>query len=335
MKQMLTPSPSLQWSTPIQITPLPTALSGRYGDKVLTLGSCFSEHIGEQMSHLGYDIQINPYGTLYNPMSICDTIDDLLADECPDYTPYIVERDGLYYSLRHHSAIYGESLEATRRATEEAWRAAHSQLMQADWLWITFGTTQVYYLSGSDQVVANCQQLPARHFDRRDLPLDLLQERLSATLSRLLTIRPLQVILTVSPVRYLHDGLAESNLGKSKLRILCDTLSREFSACHYFPALEIQHDELRDYRFYASDLTHPAPEAVEYIAQHFVAFWASQEPREMEMRQAAERLHKLALHRPKTARGAETLQTQIAERMADYRQRYGDKLSIASIVKPL
>ena len=174
---MLT-SPSIQWFTPIEIAPLPTAIAGRYGDRILTIGSCFSEHIGERMRHLGYDVLVNPYGTLYNPISICDTLEDLLRDEPhrPDYTPYIIERDGLYYSLRHHSTIYGESLEEVREATDQLWHTAHSRLAESDWLWITLGTTQVYYLAEDDRAVANCQQLPARLFDRRDLLLDLLQE---------------------------------------------------------------------------------------------------------------------------------------------------------------
>ena len=183
--------------------------------------------------------------------------------------------------------------------------------------------------------MANCQQLPARLFDRRDLSLELLQERMLATLSQLLAQHPLQVVLTVSPVRYLQDGLAESNLSKSKLRILCDTLCRELPACHYFPAYEILHDELRDYRFYASDLTHPSEEAIDYIADHFVAYWASQEAREVEMRQAAQRLRKLSQHRPKTPHGAERLEAQIAERIAHYQEQYGEKLCIPSIIESL
>ena len=289
------------------------------------------------MRHLGYDVLVNPYGTLYNPISICDTLEDLLRDEPhrPDYTPYIIERDGLYYSLRHHSAIYGVSLEEAREAIAQLWHTAHRRLAEANWLWITLGTTQVYYLAEGGRAVANCQQLPARLFDRRDLPLDLLQERMLETLSQLLAKHPLQVILTVSPVRYLQDGLAESNLSKSKLRILCDTLCRELPACHYFPAYETPHDELRDYRFYASDLTHPSDEAIDYIADHFVSYWASQESREVEMRQAAQRLRKLAQHRPKTPHGAERLEAQIAERIALYQEQYGEKLCIPSIVESL
>ena len=174
---MLT-SRSIQWFTPIQIAPLPTSMAGRYGDRILTLGSCFSEHIGERMEHLGYDVLVNPYGTLYNPISICDTLEDLLLDEehRPDYTPYIIERDGLYYSLRHHSAIYGVSLEEAQEAIAQLWHTAHSRLAEANWLWITLGTTQVYYLAEGGRAVANCQQLPARLFDRRDLSLELLQE---------------------------------------------------------------------------------------------------------------------------------------------------------------
>ena len=332
---MLTPS-TIQWSTPVQITPLPTTISGHYGEQILTLGSCFSEHIGQYMRRLGYDILVNPYGTLYNPISICDTLDDLLLDEShrPDYTSYTVERDGLYYSLRHHSSVYGETLEDIRIAMEQIWSTAHDRLIQADWLWITLGTTQVYYWANSGQAVANCQQLPADLFDRRDLSLDLLRERMLSTLSHLLSIRPMQVVLTVSPVRYLHDGLAESNLSKSKLRVLCDALCHELPACHYFPAYEILHDELRDYRFYANDLAHPSPIAIEYIAETFVSYWADQSPPQGDMRQAARRLRKLLQHRPKTSQGAQAVQTQITERIAEYRNRYGDKLCINSIVEP-
>ena len=138
---MLT-SRSIQWFTPIQIAPLPTAIAGRYGDRILTLGSCFSEHIGERMRHLGYDVLVNPYGTLYNPISICDTLKDLLLDEQhrPDYTPYIIERDGLYYSLRHHSAIYGESLDEVQEANPAMdRRASRPRAASGCWVgWLIF-----------------------------------------------------------------------------------------------------------------------------------------------------------------------------------------------------
>lgn len=315
--------PAMQWSTPIDIEPIATGEQGLYSDKIMTLGSCFSEHIGASVRQMGYDVLINPFGTLYNPISICCTIESLLSDSGPDYTPYLVQHGDLYFSLLHHSKVHAPTRETLINQLTAIRHTARERLLSAQWLWITWGTTQTYYIKGSNVAVNNCQKQPGRLFNRRDASMALLIDEVSQTICHLRSVNPrLRIICTVSPVVYLHDGLSDSCLSKSKLRVLCDALSEQFRELYYFPAYEIQRDELRDYRYYAPNLTHPSTEAVSYIAQHFLRYWASTDPVEVEQRDAVVRLQRLSQHRPLSREGAEWLREQISRQVSELQSRY-------------
>lgn len=302
-----------RWSTPVDYPPLSPSQRGRYADRCITLGSCFSDHIGAHLYRLGYDIQINPFGTLYNPRSIAQAIDILLEDKTPDWRTQLIEHDGVWFSPMHHSRYHDTDAEALVQRLDTLWQEAHKRILSARWLMITLGTSHYASERSSQRVVANCHKIPASQFAWSKMSAQEVVGILSQSLSRLSKRVPdIEVIISVSPVRYLHYGLAENMLSKATLRVAVEELSQTLDNVHYFPAFEILNDELRDYRFYASDLVHPSEVAVEYVAERFLDFWS--DPCEKQIRQKAVRLRKLAEHRPIVSENYNKLKQQIEEK---------------------
>ena len=315
---------------------LPKArFSFSYEDRVVMMGSCFAENIGRKLEENKFSVDINPFGTLYNPASVAEGLRMLLRPE--RFTSGdLFRHEGVYHSFTHHSRFSAPSEEECLDHINSRLSQSSDFLRKATRLVITLGTAFVYRLKSDGRIVSNCHKLPEKMFDRQRLSTQEIVEDWKPLLLALWEQNPaLKILFTVSPIRHWKDGAHENQLSKATLLLATDALQKDYPGrIAYFPAYEILHDELRDYRFYASDLTHPSDEAVAYIADHFVAYWASQEEREVEMRQTAQRLRKLALHRPKTPHGAERLQAQIAERIAHCRERYGEKLCVASVVEP-
>ena len=240
-----------------------------YEDKILMLGSCFSDEVGEQMKQRFLPVTCNPFGTLYNPLSIANAINYKL--QITNYELPLVEYDGLWQSMAHH----GSFSRATKEETEEAVKASVEQMRQAlaeaTVVIVTFGTAWVYEMNG--EVVGNCHKLPAETFTRRRLT----EEEIVAAWQPIITAYPdKHWLFTVSPIRHIKDGLHENQLSKATLlkavEELRNTEYREQNTDRvtYFPSYEILLDELRDYRFYADDLVHPSSLAVEYIWERFV-----------------------------------------------------------------
>lgn len=294
------------WMTPVKTAPIEHWQRGKYGETILTLGSCFSNHMGLHLQQLGYPVLVNPYGTLYNPLSIAQAIEFLLTPSIPHSPEELLEQDGLFHSPWHHSEFSASSKEDTWEKIRSAWNAAHNYLCTAQHVWITFGTTFVYESKAHPgQIVANCHKQPEKNFIRRRADLSECVHAMQQVLFSLRRINPsVHFLFTVSPIRYIRDGLSESNLSKSTLRLLCEELKNQFhtpnlphpAGANYFPAFEIMMDELRDYRFYAADMLHPSEQAIQYIADRLIAFWAV--PEEEEGRRQMVELYKLARHRP-------------------------------------
>jgi hypothetical protein len=175
------------------------------------------------------------------------------------------------WSSFSHSGLYSgatqaECLEKINHSTAEA----SAFLKETHYLLITLGTAWVFEEVQSGSVVANCHKLPAVNFNRRRLSVEEIVE---AFAELLLTLKgrnqQLEVIFTVSPIRHWKDGAHENNVSKAVLHLAIEQLREVLPFVHYFPAYEIQMDELRDYRFYASDMLHPSPTAIDYIWQRF------------------------------------------------------------------
>jgi len=246
--------------------------------RVMMIGSCFAEHVGEKLvQYMGDDkVNVNPFGVLYNPVSIAQGL-ELLIDETfsqhltPNTQHIFLGQDGLWHSWLFTSHFSGSTREECEIKTKDAIENAREFLKHATLLCITFGTTRCYRLKNENQnketfVVANCHKEPQRCFTEIEPTLDELQVLWGTVLQKLKAYNPtLRICFTVSPYRYKKYGFHESQIQKAKLLLLVDKLGEA-----YFPSYEIMMDELRDYRFYANDMLHPSDLAVDIIAERFM-----------------------------------------------------------------
>lgn len=268
----------MRLTTPVHITPVQATID--YSDKILLLGSCFADNVGEKLQHHYFQTTINPFGTLYNPVSIAEAIRLAKADtiECLP----IVEWGGLWHSMTHHGVCSNANKGIAFQQCMASIANLRQALREASVIVITFGTAWIYEYSTqfpnvdnfSTKVVANCHKMPANWFVRRRLSVE---EIVSMWQPLINSMPEKHWIFTVSPIRHIKDGLHENQLSKSILLQAVDSLAAKRSSdmtfneplISYFPAYEIMIDELRDYRFYADDLVHPSPMAIEYIWQRF------------------------------------------------------------------
>lgn len=239
-------------------------------DKIGLLGSCFADNIGGRMLRAGLDVHVNPFGVLYNPVSIAAMCTAMAQDELfPEDTFF--ESGGLWHSWLNDSSFSAATREECRERLSAVCREEHERLASLDFLFVTLGTNRYYELKDGHKVVGNCHKQPGRLFTEQQLTVEATVGVLEKALEQLWAVRPaLKIIFTVSPYRYAKYGFHGSRLGKSVLLLAVDALcNRHESLCRYFPAYEIVLDELRDYRFYAEDMLHPSETAVEYIWERF------------------------------------------------------------------
>lgn len=257
--------------TPVALPPSPLTLG--VGDEVMTLGSCFAQNVGERLQRaMGAEcVDVNPFGVLYNPMSIAEALRVLLyADEAKLHDRLFEGRDGLWHSWLHSTHFSGSSREECLRRVTARLRKASSMLRRARALIVTFGTTRCYHLKADGSLVANCHKEPAAMFCERDPEFEKMLGAWQTVVSDLRRANPaLTVILTVSPYRYRKYGFHESQLQKARLLLLADALCSGNEGVAYFPAYEIMLDELRDYRFWATDMLHPSEQAADIITTRF------------------------------------------------------------------
>ena len=255
--------------TRIEIPKPPFAFS--YEDRILLMGSCFAENIGKKLEECRFPVDINPFGTLYNPVSVAQGLRQLLHPK-PFSQEVLFERDGLYHSFSHHSRFSAESPVTCLRQINERLASSAAFLREASRLIITWGTAFVYRLRADGQVVANCHKLPERLFERSRLSVEEIVADWKALLPTLWKeANPeLKVLFTVSPIRHWKDGARQNQISKATLLLATEELERTFPGqVAYFPAYELMMDELRDYRFYADDMLHPSGQAVGYIWERF------------------------------------------------------------------
>jgi hypothetical protein len=241
-----------------------------YDDKILLLGSCFSDEIGAQMQQRYMQVTCNPFGTLYNPLSIAQAINLQIFNSSNCKLP-LVEHDGFWHSMAHHGSFSRSTKEEAEEAVNESIVAMQKALNEATVVIVTFGTAWVYEMNGD--VVGNCHKLPEKLFTRRRLSVE---EIVAAWRPILEQYKDKHWIFTVSPIRHIKDGLHENQLSKATLLMAVEELRntenrvQNTERISYFPSYEILLDELRDYRFYVDDLVHPSSMAVSYIWERFV-----------------------------------------------------------------
>ena len=239
-------------------------------------------------------MEVNPFGVVYNPESIALALEAMLDERLPDGC-FFEGRDNLWHSWLHASEFSAPDEATCRKRVGERFSEACGKLRQADVICFTFGTNRVYEHAG--RVVGNCHKEPASQFVERSLTIQEIVERWHTLLERIRTVNPTaEIIFTVSPYRYAKYGMVENQRAKATLLLAIEELTREMERVHYFPAYEILLDELRDYRFYASDMLHPSEVAVNYIWQRFTS-WAFT-PEALKFAQEWERTERDLAHRP-------------------------------------
>ena len=253
--------------TPIQVKKFPFKLEP--DSKIMFLGSCFAENIGKKMENDKFNIDINPFGILYNPVSIKRSLEFLIMEK-PFLENNMFYNNGLWNSFLHHSRFSGSDKQAVVTQINKRITNAVEFLYNCEYLFITFGTSWVYQHIETNIVVSNCHKLPSSTFHRKILTADEITIDYYQLIENILNINPkIKIIFTVSPIRHLNDGNTENFLSKSVLMIAVQQITSHFKNAFYFPAFEIMYDDLRDYRFYAKDLVHPNEIAIDYIYDIF------------------------------------------------------------------
>lgn len=283
----------MKFRTELNISPADRPLD--HGSRTLLVGSCFSDHMSGRLRYAGFDVHENPHGILFNPISIAAALND-----CLDHKAYT--RDDLLFngdqwvSLSHHGRFNDPDPEVVLMSVNESVREGHDYLLQCTHLVLTLGTAWVYRHQERNRIAANCHKIPQREFRKELLSIEEIVAVLERTLSGIRQIRPeLTVLLTVSPVRHLKDGLVENARSKARLLEAAHTLS-ELENVHYFPSYEIMMDDLRDYRFYEPDMIHPNRTAIDYVWEKFSEAWIHPDSRAVMTR--AEKINRALEHRP-------------------------------------
>ena len=293
----------------------------------MLLGSCFADNMGERFAQSlpeGH-VSANPFGVLYNPESIAAAVELLLSEEAADGALFR-GRDGLWHSWRHAGAFSAPTEAACRESVNAALAEARRVLRKADLLCITFGTSRLFRLRETGMAVANCHKEPTADFEEEDLSAEQIVRRWQPLLAELRRLHPtLRIVFTVSPYRYAKWGFHESRLQKARLLLATDALCRQMpEAVTYFPAYELVEDELRDYRFYAPDLIHLAPQTEDYIWQR-VQQWAFS-PQLSDYAADKARLLRLTAHRPLHADAASlaSLNERKEKMKKDFEEKWSD-----------
>ena len=260
----------LKLQTPVEFPQSRVGIS--LGNRIAVLGSCFADGVGALMKDAGMNVCVNPFGTLYNPQSILNSVRRLCSGE------HYSESDcvqlgagaGLVCSFSHHTSFARPDAREFLETANASLDAAAAFWKSCDRVIVTLGTAYCWQRADSGEVVSNCLKRPASEFVRRRLTCT----EVSDILSELLGICPeKEFIFTVSPIRHLSGGAHDNQLSKSTLLLAVDDIIRRFEdRADYFPAYEILLDELRDYRFYAEDLTHPSAQAVRWVWERFCDF---------------------------------------------------------------
>lgn len=274
----------MEFRTKVNLKPFRQKID--YSMNGLSIGSCFADNIAARLRRAKFPVENNPFGVLYNPLSVADTLEAINSGRV--FTEDDLVRDGdLWSNFSFHGSFSSTDSAKALAAMNDAVKKGRKALKAADYVILTFGTAWVYELnqeySGEEnegenlfararrivremarpRVVANCHKFPAKVFTRRRLAVSEIVDIYSILFDTILKGK--RVLLSVSPVRHVKDGLDENNVSKATLLLAASELTAKFDNVDYFPAFEIVNDELRDYRFYKEDMLHPSDLAVEYI----------------------------------------------------------------------
>lgn len=277
----------MQWHLPISIKKPDSFIE--YGQRILLVGSCFTEHIGDGLDELKFDVLQNPHGILFGPDAVCRAIHSYIEDKrySSDDLFYFQE---CWHSWDHHSRFSMTERESSLSAINASQQKAHAFIKTADWLIITLGSSFCYKLTTlADKAgyplhhsVANCHRAPQQWFQKELLSVKEIVESLRTAFTAFYNLRPqARIVVTISPVRHSRDGAVENNRSKARLFEALQQLEEQKFPFYYFPAYELVIDVLRDYRFFDIDLVHPNYAATSFVLEQFMENCVSADTREL------------------------------------------------------
>lgn len=251
---------------------------------IMCVGSCFAAHMAEKLDQAKFPTLLNPFGIIYHPQAIAKALEDLLKGR--QIKPEeLFQHQELWHSFDFHSQFSQPDKALALRGMNRSLDEAHVFLRKTKVLIVTLGTARVFLHQKSNRLVSNCHKLPAGDFQRKRLEVNEISDRLEAAFSTLRQqIEDLNIILTVSPVRHIKDGLVENQRSKATLLLAVDQVCKNQETIHYFPSYEMVIDDLRDYRFFESDFIHPNALAIDYIWEHFQNAFFNTKTRELVQR---------------------------------------------------
>lgn len=240
-----------------------------HSDKVFSVGSCFAQHMADKLVHYKFSCNSNPYGTLFHPIPLLQNLTNALTSSNIDDELFVESEDAIFhYSC--HSSVWANTQDDLQEQITAIQTGVRNDLQEANLIILTFGTAFLYQLISSNQVVANCHKQPQSTFTKNCSSPNEIVSVFTCFYNELKRINPkATIVLTVSPVRHIRDGVHQNNVSKSSLILACEAIENTFNDVHYFPAYEIVLDELRDYRFFDKDRVHPTQEARDYVWEKF------------------------------------------------------------------
>jgi hypothetical protein len=285
---------SNSFRTELNIGRFPFSVS--YSDSFFLIGSCFSENIGQKLIEHKFNSCVNPFGIIYNPVSIENALNRIVAKKLfsEDELLYVNNK---YLSLEHHGKFSGGNKEDVLRKINMHISESYSFLKKSSHVFITPGTAWVHEYKKLNKTVANCHKISGKEFYRKLLSAEQIFQSLCAINEALKKINPeIKIFYTVSPVRHLRDGFVENQHSKSLLHAAVQEVINDKENVFYFPSYEIMIDDLRDYRFYAEDMIHPSAQAIDYIWDKMIHSLC--EPSVVETINEVNRIVKSVRHKP-------------------------------------
>ena len=267
-----------------------------YQSKILMLGSCFSDNIGNKLNYFKFQTSQNPFGILFHPVAIENLVTNAINQK--KYTEEdLIYHNEIWHSFDAHSSLSSLDKNEIINHLNSAITSTNKKLEEASHIVITLGTSWVYRHIESDKIVANCHKIPQKKFLKELLSIDEITEILASLIALIKSVnKNVSILFTVSPVRHLKDGFIENTQSKSHLITAIHQIIDERKSTYYFPSYEIMMDELRDYRFYNEDMIHPNKTAINYIWERFVSTWFSEDSKPTMA--TIDTIQKGILHRP-------------------------------------
>jgi hypothetical protein len=281
----------MQFTTKIPIEKYQNPIT--YESKIMALGSCFAENMSEKFEYFKFQNTVNPFGIIFNSVSI-EKLVNRIVNKIEFTEKDIFFHNDLWHCYEVHSKLSNPNKEKFLKELNLLLFQSFSSLIQTSHIIITYGTSWVYKNIESNEIVANCHKVPQKQFTKEILSIENIEKSIQNTIALIQKVNPnCNFIFTVSPVRHIKDGFVDNTLSKSNL--ISAIHNSQFITHNYFPSYEIMMDELRDYRFYASDMLHPNQTAIDYIWERFSENYISDESQKVI--EEVDSIQKSLLHR--------------------------------------